>query len=160
VNRQITTRLASPSTALPRAQPVSAADPAADAGQVRRPGLCPVFPLLVLVGQLLGASRRGGPAPGQAGGLVLDEESREVRIGAACVDLTFREFELLEFLMANPGKVFSRRQLLGQVWGPGARADARTVDVHVHRLRSKLGPRHGARLVTVRRVGYKFVRAC
>jgi DNA-binding response OmpR family regulator len=115
----------------------------------------PLYPLLVIVGQLLSAPHRGSP-PVPVSGLVIDRESREVRTGAAAVELTFREFELLVFLTANPGKVFSREQLLRRVWGRGPGKGARTVDVHVHRLRRKLGPRYGRSLVTVRNVGYKF----
>ena len=79
-----------------------------------------------------------------------------MRAGGAGVELTFREFELLGFLASNPRKVFSRVELLWRVWGWGPENGARTVDVHIHRLRCKLGPRHGACLVTVRQVGYKF----
>ena len=111
--------------------------------------------LLVIVGQLLSAPHGGSP-PVPVSGLVIDRESREVRTGAAPVELIFREFELLVFLTANPGKVFSREQLLRRVWGRGPGKGARTVDVHVHRLRRKLGPRYGRSLVTVRNVGLDF----
>lgn len=72
------------------------------------------------------------------------------------VPLTFQEFELLVFLTASPGEVFSRVHLMNAVWPERARATPRTVDVHVHRLRRKLG-RHGGHLVTVRRFGYGFL---
>ncbi|MBC6458208.1 winged helix-turn-helix transcriptional regulator [Actinomadura sp. HBU206391] len=69
--------------------------------------------------------------------------------------MAYQEFELLAHLTAHPGQVFSRRQLLASVWGAEFGPSARTVDVHVHRLRRKLGP-HGHRLVTIRRVGYRY----
>jgi DNA-binding response OmpR family regulator len=72
------------------------------------------------------------------------------------VPLTFQEFELLEFLTSRPGEVFSRVRLMNAVWPERARATPRTVDVHVHRLRRKLG-RHGGRLVTARGFGYGFL---
>jgi DNA-binding response OmpR family regulator len=117
-----------------------------------------LYPLLALAGLLVSASRQSISLPPlrPRAELIIDRESREARIGTAPVDLTFREFELLDFLMANPGKVFSREQLLGHVWGPGPGRNARTVDVHVSRLRRKLGASHGAHLVTMRRAGYKF----
>lgn len=131
------------------------------AGMATAPG--PPLPLLILDGRLPLIPDRGSilasswPAsPSPLAGLVIDREGREARAGAARIELTFREFELLDFLASNPGKVFSRAQLLGRVWGKGQEHDTRTVDVHVHRLRRKLGSRHGQCLVTVRRVGYKY----
>ena len=94
------------------------------------------------------------PAPS---GLVIDREGREVWTDAIRVEVTYREFELLDFLMSNPGKVFSRGQLLTHVWGRGHQQESRTVDVHVHRLRRKLGAGYGRCLVTMRHVGYKFI---
>ena len=70
------------------------------------------------------------------------------------VELSYREFELLAFLAEHPGRVFSRRQLVGSVWN-GADVGSRTVDVHVRRLRMKLG-RYAAGIVTVRNVGYRY----
>jgi DNA-binding winged helix-turn-helix (wHTH) protein len=74
------------------------------------------------------------------------------------LDLTYREFELLKFLAQHPGRVFSRDHLLQEVWGSDYIGGTRTVDVHVRRLRAKLGPEHEALIGTVRNVGYKFVR--
>ena len=91
-----------------------------------------------------------------AAGLVLDSESREVLIQGERADMTFREFELLHFLVSNPGRVFTREQLLSSVWGYSSQGITRTVDVHVHRLRRKLGPEYGQFLITVSRVGYRF----
>ncbi len=73
------------------------------------------------------------------------------------LDLTFKEFELLKFLAQHPGRVFTRAQLLQEVWGYDYFGGTRTVDVHVRRLRAKLGPEHEALIGTVRNVGYRFV---
>jgi DNA-binding response OmpR family regulator len=114
---------------------------------------------LAIVGHLLPTPRpdiQPPPSPVPSG-VVVDHEGREAWIDATLLDLTFLEFELLDFLVANPWKVFSRRQLLARVWRRGQEDDSRTVDVHVHRLRHKLGARYGQCLVTVRHVGYKFI---
>jgi len=96
-------------------------------------------------------------APHQpASGIAVDRARRRVWLGGAEVALTFQEFELLSFLSANPGQVFSRGDLLGRVWRQGAPPDTRTVDVHVSRLRRKLGPIYGRCLGTEYRVGYRF----
>ncbi len=113
---------------------------------------------LAIVGYLLRAPRRGGSAPPVAPteGLVVDRDNREVLVDSRKAGLTFQEFELLDFLISNPGRVFSRGQLLGFVWGYSEQGRTRTVDVHIHRLRRKLGPEYAGCLVTVRRVGYRF----
>ncbi len=72
------------------------------------------------------------------------------------MDLTYMEYELLRFLMQNPGRVWSREQLLSKVWGYEYYGGARTVDVHVRRLRSKLGEERSSWITTVRSVGYRF----
>ena len=103
--------------------------------------------------------------PGQAaeevrsGELVIDEATYSARIRGAALDLTFKEFELLKFLAQHPRRVFSRSQLLQEVWGYDYFGGTRTVDVHVRRLRAKLGPENEALIGTVRNVGYKFVPA-
>ena len=71
--------------------------------------------------------------------------------------MTFKEFELLKFLAQHPRRVFSRSQLLQEVWGYDYFGGTRTVDVHVRRLRAKLGPENEALIGTVRNVGYRFV---
>ena len=103
------------------------------------------------------AERTGDP------GLLLDHAQRQVWAGGEKIALTFQEFELLAFLSAHPATVFSRAELVKQLWrrdpGRGARAvarDSRTVDVHVSRVRQKLGPHYGQCLVTEYRVGYQF----
>ena len=73
------------------------------------------------------------------------------------LDLTYKEFELLKFLAQHPGRVFTRAQLLQEVWGYDYFGGTRTVDVHVRRLRAKLGAEHEALIGTVRNVGYRFV---
>jgi transcriptional regulator len=92
------------------------------------------------------------------GGLLIDHDQRRVWTDGAEIPLTFQEFELLAFLSANPAQVFSRADLLQQVWGQreNSRHHTRTVDVHVSRLRRKLGPVFGQCLTTEHRVGYRF----
>jgi hypothetical protein len=98
--------------------------------------------------------------PGEAGGantgLRVDHDQRRVHVDGTEVPLTFQEFELLAFLAAHPATVFSRTDLVQQVWQRDFGADSRTVDVHVSRLRHKLGPRYGKCLVTEYRAGYQF----
>lgn len=97
------------------------------------------------------------PARIRAGELSIDEATYAVRLRGQALDLTFKEFELLKFLAQHPGRVFSRAQLLDEVWGYDYFGGTRTVDVHVRRLRAKLGAEHEALIGTVRNVGYRFV---
>ncbi|MBB1050355.1 response regulator transcription factor [Dietzia sp. CW19] len=92
------------------------------------------------------------------GELVIDEETYVARVKGRPLDLTYKEFELLKHLCQHPGRVFSRAQLLQEVWGYDFFGGTRTVDVHVRRLRAKLGPDHESLIGTVRNVGYKAVR--
>jgi DNA-binding response OmpR family regulator len=108
-----------------------------------------------LVGAALAYPAAGRPA-GERQGLLLDQEQRRVIVDGAEVTLTFQEFELLAFLAAHPATVFSRADLVRKVWQRDFTADSRTVDVHVSRLRRKLGPAYGKCLVTEYRVGYQF----
>jgi DNA-binding response OmpR family regulator len=89
-------------------------------------------------------------------GLLLDHDQRRVWTDGREVPLTYQEFELLAFLAAHPATVFSRADLVAKVWQRDFEATSRTVDVHVSRLRRKLGPRYGRYLVTEYRVGYRF----
>jgi DNA-binding response OmpR family regulator len=89
-------------------------------------------------------------------GLLLDHDQRRLWVDGVEVTLTFQEFELLAFLAAHPATVFSRADLVRAVWHRDFAADSRTVDVHVSRLRHKLGPFYGRCLVTEYRVGYQF----
>ena len=93
----------------------------------------------------------------RAGELVVDEVTYSARVRGRVLDLTYKEFELLKFLAQHPGRVFTRDQLLREVWGYDYFGGTRTVDVHVRRLRAKLGPEHDALIGTVRNVGYRFV---
>ena len=92
-----------------------------------------------------------------AGDLHIDEASYAAKLRGRSLDLTFKEFELLKFLAQHPGRVFTRAVLLQEVWGYDYFGGTRTVDVHVRRLRAKLGPEHEALIGTVRNVGYRFV---
>ena len=103
-----------------------------------------------------GQSARGGKII-SANGLVIDMESFEVTVDGRQLALTFKEFELLRFLAAHPGRVHTREALLNQVWGYEYFGGLRTVDVHVRRIRAKLGPKHDSLIQTVHGVGYKFV---
>lgn len=93
----------------------------------------------------------------RSGEVTVDEATYTAKLGGRPLDLTFKEFELLKFLAQHPGRVFSRQQLLQEVWGYDYFGGTRTVDVHVRRLRAKLGPEHETLIGTVRNVGYRFV---
>jgi len=90
------------------------------------------------------------------GDLVLNLETYQAGIEGRPLDLTYMEYELLKFLASHPGKVFTRETLLSRVWGYEYYGGARTVDVHVRRLRAKLGEEHANLIQTVRSVGYRF----
>ena len=92
----------------------------------------------------------------RTGEVVIDENSYTARIKGRALDLTFKEFELLKYLAQHPGRVFTRSQLLQEIWGYDYFGGTRTVDVHIRRLRSKLGPEFEAIIGTVRNVGYRF----
>ncbi|MGH3361237.1 MAG: winged helix-turn-helix domain-containing protein [Nocardioides sp.] len=93
----------------------------------------------------------------RSGEVVVDDATYTAKVGARPLDLTFKEFELLKYLAQHPGRVFSRQQLLQEVWGYDYFGGTRTVDVHVRRLRAKLGPENETLIGTVRNVGYRFV---
>jgi DNA-binding response OmpR family regulator len=95
----------------------------------------------------------------RSGDLAIDEATYTARLRSRALDLTFKEFELLKFLAQHPGRVFTRAHLLQEVWGYDYFGGTRTVDVHVRRLRAKLGAEHEALIGTVRNVGYRFVPA-
>ncbi|CAJ1579702.1 response regulator transcription factor [[Mycobacterium] wendilense] len=109
-------------------------------------------------------SRRGGAAMQESAGkvslgeLVIDEGTYTARLRGRPLDLTYKEFELLKYLAQHAGRVFTRAQLLQEVWGYDFFGGTRTVDVHVRRLRAKLGSEHESLIGTVRNVGYKAVR--
>jgi DNA-binding response OmpR family regulator len=107
---------------------------------------------------------RPGADTGRDGGalvlgeLVIDEATYAARLRGRLLELTYKEFELLTYLAQHAGRVFTRAQLLQEVWGYDFFGGTRTVDVHVRRLRAKLGTEHEQMIGTVRNVGYKFVR--
>jgi DNA-binding response OmpR family regulator len=108
-------------------------------------------------------ARRASDGAGAEGALVLgelviDEATYTARLRGRPLDLTYKEFELLKYLAQHAGRVFTRAQLLQEVWGYDFFGGTRTVDVHVRRLRAKLGSEHEQLIGTVRNVGYKFVR--
>ncbi len=114
---------------------------------------------LAIVGYLLPLARRDNPIPPArppADGLVVDTVQHRALVNGRDAGLVFREFELLAFLTARPGRAFTRAHLLASVWGKTYEGSSRTVDVHVHRLRRKLGPEYGQRLVTMRHLGYLY----
>jgi DNA-binding response OmpR family regulator len=93
----------------------------------------------------------------RSGNVTIDEGTYTAKLGGRMLDLTFKEFELLKYLAQHPGRVFNRQQLLQEVWGYDYFGGTRTVDVHVRRLRAKLGSEHESLIGTVRNVGYRFV---
>jgi DNA-binding response OmpR family regulator len=105
------------------------------------------------------AQARDSDAAVRVGELVVDPVSYQVRLKGRLLDLTYKEFELLRFLAARPGRVCTRSQLLQEVWGYDFFGGTRTVDVHVRRLRAKIGPEYESMIATIRGVGYKLVPA-
>jgi DNA-binding response OmpR family regulator len=93
----------------------------------------------------------------RTGEVVVDDATYTAKVSGRALDLTYKEFELLKFLAQHPGRVFTRQQLLQEVWGYDYFGGTRTVDVHVRRLRAKLGPENEHFIGTVRNVGYRFV---
>lgn len=94
----------------------------------------------------------------QAGELSVNLVSREVKVGSAPVRLTVREFNLLEYLMRSPGRVLTRTQILEHVWGYDFDIETNLIDVHIQRMRKKLGPGIAPMIETVRGVGYRFAK--
>jgi DNA-binding winged helix-turn-helix (wHTH) protein len=105
-----------------------------------------------------GADTQAGGGALVLGELIIDEATYTARLRGRALELTYKEFELLKYLAQHAGRVFTRAQLLQEVWGYDFFGGTRTVDVHVRRLRAKLGPEHEQLIGTVRNVGYKFVR--
>ena len=100
----------------------------------------------------------GEPGVVKVGDLLIEEATYTAKLRSTVLDLTYKEFELLKFLAQHPGRVFTRSHLLQEVWGYDYFGGTRTVDVHVRRLRAKLGAESEALIGTVRNVGYKFVK--
>jgi two-component system, OmpR family, response regulator RegX3 len=125
------------------------------------------FRLRELVARVRAALRRGRGDDGgvaqpdevlEIGDVRLDAARHEVAVRGERVALPLKEFELLELLLANAGRVLTRDVLIDRVWGPNYYGDTKTLDVHVKRLRAKVedDPGHPARIVTVRGVGYRY----
>jgi DNA-binding response OmpR family regulator len=112
--------------------------------------------LRLAVGRLTNATAGAGGSI-RAGELSIDPDTYAAKLKGRPLDLTYKEFELLKFLAQHPGRVFTRDQLLREVWGYDYFGGTRTVDVHVRRLRAKLGSEYESMIGTVRQVGYKFV---
>ncbi|MEV0533649.1 response regulator transcription factor [Kitasatospora sp. NPDC050463] len=109
-------------------------------------------------GETEGPGDGGGPGALEAGPVRMDVDRHVVTVDGAKVDLPLKEFDLLEMLLRNAGRVLTRMQLIDRVWGADYVGDTKTLDVHVKRLRAKIEPDPGAPryLVTVRGLGYKF----
>ncbi len=105
---------------------------------------------------LVRTGRGAQPEVVEHGPLALNLETYQAAVEGRPLDLTYMEYELLRFLATHPGKVFTREILLSRVWGYEYFGGARTVDVHVRRLRAKLGEEHANLIQTVRSVGYRF----
>ena len=102
------------------------------------------------------AGRGTQPELVEYGDLLLNLETYQAALSGKPLDLTYMEYELLKFFSTHPAKVYTRAQLLSRVWGYEYYGGARTVDVHVRRLRAKLGEEHANLIQTVRSVGYRF----
>jgi DNA-binding response OmpR family regulator len=113
--------------------------------------------LRLALGRLAAVSNDDTPDEIRSGDVTIDEATYTAKVRGRALDLTFKEFELLKFLAQHPGRVFTRAQLLQEVWGYDYFGGTRTVDVHVRRLRAKLGSEHEQLIGTVRNVGYRFV---
>ncbi|NLU65861.1 winged helix-turn-helix domain-containing protein [Streptomyces sp. HNM0574] len=121
-----------------------------------QPGEGPAAP----AGRPAAVTTDAGPVPdpaGPPGGLRVDPVRHTAEVDGAQLDLTYLEFELLAHFVAHPQRVHTRDHLVATLWGYSHIGDGRTVDVHIARLRRKLGPGHRDSIVTVRRVGYKYV---
>ncbi|RAY11471.1 DNA-binding response regulator [Actinomadura craniellae] len=113
--------------------------------------------LRLAVGRVSAGEQDDVPGEIRSGDLSIDEATYTARLRGRVLDLTFKEFELLKYLAQHPGRVFTRAQLLQEVWGYDYFGGTRTVDVHVRRLRAKLGAEYESLIGTVRNVGYRFV---
>lgn len=110
----------------------------------------------LLMGRASAADPLDRIAEFSSGDLTVDVGGYTARLKGVPLDLTYKEFELLKYLMQHPGRVYTRDQLLQEVWGFDYYGGTRTVDVHVRRLRAKLGAEHEQLIGTVRNVGYRF----
>ncbi len=135
---------------------IAAFEPIRDVDDYARSGSAP-DDLVVRVRRLLWKKQRVDSRNVlKSGDLVMDLGNYTVQVSGRTVELTYKEYELLRFLATNRERVFSRETLLNKVWGYDFYGGARTVDVHVRRLRSKIEDRHHTFIETVRNVGYRF----
>jgi DNA-binding response OmpR family regulator len=115
--------------------------------------------LLARIRALLKRAESKVPTPQyRASGIEIDPAARSVRANGSQIELTAKEYELLEFLILNAGRVISRDEILEQVWGGQQSADSNVIEVFVHHLRSKIGDQDNKIIQTVRGVGYFFAR--
>ncbi len=112
--------------------------------------------LRIVLEQASAVSADDEPEEISSGDLNIDPGGYTARVRGRALDLTYKEFELLKYLAQHPNRVFTRAQLLQEVWGYDYFGGTRTVDVHVRRLRAKLGPEYEQLIGTVRNVGYRF----
>ncbi|MFA5891931.1 MAG: response regulator transcription factor [Actinomycetota bacterium] len=117
---------------------------------------CTIPETLARVRLALGSAPSESSGTVRVGDLSIDPDTYQVRLRGRPLDLTYKEFQLLFFLAQRPGRVYSRQQLLSEVWGYDFFGGTRTVDVHVRRLRAKLGAEHESMIATIRNVGYKM----
>jgi DNA-binding response OmpR family regulator len=112
----------------------------------------------IAIGDHIALQNALDPSSGEirSGEIVIDENSYTAKVKGRALDLTYKEFELLKYLAQHPGRVFTRAQLLQEIWGYDYFGGTRTVDVHIRRLRAKLGPEFESIIGTVRNVGYRF----
>jgi len=116
------------------------------------------FGVMELIARVNAVLRRGSTEKNEkinVSGIMLDHAKREVHTGSEPINLTFKQYELLYYLMSNAGIVLSRDRILETVWGYDFEGESRTVDMHIKTLRQKLGE-HGGLIKTVRNVGYKI----
>jgi len=114
--------------------------------------------LRLSVGRHRHAPTAGNPALLTLGDLIIDPDTYSARLPHKPLDLTYKEFELLKYLTQNPGRICTRTQLLDHIWGSDFLGGPRTVDVHIRRLRAKLGADHEALIGTIRNVGYRAMQ--
>lgn len=128
------------------------------ADEILFPG-APAAEIRVRIAMLRRHSGGGGGSTIRLGPMTIDADTYRVTVAGRPLDLTFKEFEVLRFLAAHAGRVFTRPTLLREVWGYDFYGGTRTVDVHIRRLRAKLGPEHEDLIETVRGVGYRAAGA-
>jgi DNA-binding response OmpR family regulator len=114
--------------------------------------------MILRVGALLRRAQIASERRLTVGGIILDYDSLTVTAGGQTTALPQKEFQLLYKLLAYPNKIFTRHQLMDEIWGMDSETEARTVDVHINRLRERFKSNDGFEIVTVRGLGYKAVK--